>query len=157
MGANLNVQLDVAIKYEIPSTANLDSPLYHPLTPASHKRARSDTHESIEKRQRVETEASPGIMRNSIAHDDDLDNILRGVSASITQRYQQRAPSQPGIQTVCREDAIHTLGFTSDPYLSMRILSLPVLDSLVRATFYHKKHFLATYIREFSTNVILMI
>ncbi|TVY49672.1 Telomeric DNA-binding factor [Lachnellula occidentalis] len=135
MGADLNVQPDVQIKYETPSIADLDSaPLYHHLPPASHKRARSDTHEVAEKRQRTEPEASSGLMRNPFAHDDDLDNILKGVSASITQQYKQREPSQCSIQTVRREGAIHTLGFTSDPYLSMRILSLPVLDSLILST-----------------------
>ncbi|TVY93339.1 Telomeric DNA-binding factor [Lachnellula willkommii] len=133
MGAKLNVQPDIQIKYETPSTANLDSAtanidsatLYHSLPPASPKRARSDTHETAEKRQRIEPEASSELKRSH-----DLDSLLKGVSASVTQQYQPRDPSLLGIQNVRREDAIHTRGFTSDPYLSMRILSLPVLDSL---------------------------
>jgi hypothetical protein len=130
MGAKLYLQLDIQIKHEPPSTSDLTSAPVYPLPSPSHKRTRSNTQESAGKRQRIETEAPSGLMPS-----DAFADILRGVSASITQQFQQREPSQLGIQDGYREDAVHTRGFTSDPYFSMRILSLPVLDSLVRAIF----------------------
>jgi len=127
-GAKLYHHSDLQIKHEPPSTSDLNSAPVYPLP--SHKRTRPDAQCSAGKRQRIETEVPFEEMSND---KDSLAEILKGVSDSITQQFQQREPNQLSIQNDHREDVVHTRGFTSDPYLSMRILSLPVLDSLVRA------------------------
>jgi hypothetical protein len=133
---------DVEIKHENPPASDLASAPIFPFSSPSNKRTRSNSPGSAEKRQRIE----PGVP-SELTRSDDFTSILQSVSLSVTQQFQQSAQGQVNQvqQHEQAQDAVqnghgetasaHTHGFTSDPYLSMRILSLPVLDSLVRASF----------------------
>jgi len=138
----MRLQADVEIKHEIPSTSEVASAPLFPFSSPSNKRTRSTSPDSAEKRQRVEPVVLPGLMPS-----DDFTSILQSVSLSVTQQFQQSVQGQAnkaqqdGPAPVAGQNGhggtsvAHTHGFTSDPYLSMRILSLPMLDSLVSVSF----------------------
>ncbi|KAF4633020.1 hypothetical protein G7Y89_g5099 [Cudoniella acicularis] len=143
IGRDANVPYDedsrnAPIKYESPyyaEQAQMFTP--QPQTP-SHKRQRSgsDSQDAAEKRQRVEPPSSDA---------DDFAAILARTTASVTQQLGQSAniqtqhaspPQQSHFQSRNEQmgGAGLTSGFTSDPNLYMRILSLPILESLILST-----------------------
>jgi hypothetical protein len=87
-----------------------------------------------EKRQRVDSGATA-----TVEADDDLAALLAQATATATQAVEMAAeqgqvhdePSRFLSQDAEEEE---TTLFISDPHLSMRILSLPILDSLVRGS-----------------------
>ncbi|KAH6679516.1 telomere repeat binding factor-domain-containing protein [Halenospora varia] len=125
---------NVPIKYETPyhaEQANMFS------NPPSQKRQRSTSQDAAEKRQRIEP---------APAMDDDFARILAQATSLVTQQLQQSSDVQipQPVQTEPLQNipnqitnhqeptngAYHTSRFMSDPNLYMRILSLPILESL---------------------------
>lgn len=83
-----------------------------------------------EKRQRVDSGASIGVM--------DMDAILAQATADATKAIEEAMEhTQEEDEQDLDEDDIQAdppAVLISDPHLSMRILSLPVLESLVRTS-----------------------
>jgi hypothetical protein len=134
--ANNNLFPDVPIKYESPYPAD-SMPQSSPQSPALKRRLSEEPDEMGEKRQRVDSGPA-----NLAMPDDDMAAILAQATAAATQgieeaaeQAQEEAEDEPGLfidqdETKEEQPAL----FLSDPHLSMRILSLPVLESLVRSS-----------------------
>lgn len=132
--------MEVPIKYESPYGAEptADNQLESPLK----RRLSTEFHEDPgEKRQRIET-----------AKDDlDLAALIAQATASATQQFQVESTAQhesenqqyhnAPVDIVAnnnvqqQENNINAGTFSSDPHLYMRILSLPILESLVRTMY----------------------
>lgn len=143
--ANLYCMIETPIKYESPYSTT--APTYD-AQQTNLKRRASDvangTQEGDEKRQRIEAPA---------ANDElDLASIIAQATATAEKTFTDSTlrdgqPANPGIigegELTCVREYDHcieglkgsTNGFSSDPQLYMRILSLPMLESLVRASF----------------------
>jgi hypothetical protein len=132
--ANKNLFPDVPIKYESPYPADSVSP----QSPALKRRLSEEPDEMGEKRQRVDSGPN-----NMAIPDDDMAAILAQATAAATQGIEEAAEQaqedeeedEPSLFVDHNEtkEEQPTL-FLSDPHLSMRILSLPVLESLVRSS-----------------------
>jgi len=113
------------------------SPLNMPPESSSHKRRRSDESQvSGEKRQRVE----PASTANGLAGSQISEEFQAALAKAAGATMQQHAPSSntleqregcPATPQEHTEPEDQGSGFTSDPHLYMRILSLPILESLV--------------------------
>ena len=135
--ANNNLFPDVPIKYESPYPAD---PILQssPQSPPLKRRLSEEPDEMGEKRQRVDSGPA-----NLATPDDDMAAILaqataaaaQGIEDAAEQAEEEEAEDEPGLfmdqdETKEEQPAL----FLSDPHLSMRILSLPVLESLVRSS-----------------------
>jgi hypothetical protein len=125
------------------SGTGLSHPLMTPESP-SLKRRRSDGSQDMgEKRQRVDS----GSSANKPAGDlpgGGFNTMLAQVEGAVMQQYAPSGielaygPHQAGqscslaAQNEHTEPQSQSNGFMSDPHLYMRILSLPILESLVR-------------------------
>lgn len=105
---------------------------------STQKRPNSDAQDGPEKRQRIEP------THTAAGNDDNLAALLAQATAAATEQFQQSSnvhsnrdygpPQSEGALATTQDEQrttgdIH--GFTSDPNLYMRILSLPILESLV--------------------------
>lgn len=130
--ANRRLFSDVAIKYESPYPSD-SPPKFSPQSPVLKRRHSAEPDEMGEKRQRVD--AGP---TNAGIPDDDMAAILAQATAAATQGIEEamgqaQEDDEPSLllgQDEVKEE--QPALFLSDPHLSMRILSLPVLESLVR-------------------------
>ena len=130
--ANRRLFPDVPIKYESPYASD-SIPQFSPQSPVLKRRHSEEPDEMGEKRQRVD--AGP---TNAGIPDDDMAVILAQATAAATQGIEEameqaQEDDEPSLFLDRDEtkEELPTL-FLSDPHLSMRILSLPVLESLVR-------------------------
>ena len=82
-----------------------------------------------EKRQRVDSGPT-----NRGIPDDDMAAILAQATTAATQGIEDAMESAQEEDEASAEQPV----FISDPHLSMRILSLPVLESLVRINLFHR-------------------
>ena len=134
--ANKNLFPDVPIKYESPYPTDSVAQ-FSPQSPTLKRRLSEDPDEMGEKRQRVDYGRV-----NLTMPDDDMAAILARATAAATQGIEEAAEqaqeeddderAQSADQDEIKEEQ-PTL-FLSDPHLSMRILSLPMLESLVRSS-----------------------
>jgi protein TBF1 len=138
--------IDVPIKHESPYNGEAVSSqaLVSPESP-SLKRRRSDQSQDLgEKRQRVDSGSSATASSGPLLSDGFASLLAQATDAVI----QQHAPHGNGLHVSPERATPSTAlvtqsehnghegrsnGFTSDPHLYMRILSLPILESLVRA------------------------
>lgn len=108
----------------------------------SSKRRRSDESRDLgEKRQRVDPgpSANTATSHSLIVNFDDMLAQATGAvmqqhapSSNQLQSYQEPpGTSCPVVQHEHTEPEVQSSGFMSDPHLYMRILSLPILESLV--------------------------
>jgi hypothetical protein len=98
-----------------------------------------------EKRQRVDSGSSANRPAGDLPG-DDFNTMLAQVGGAVMQQYApsgiELAYSPPQVGQSCplatqnehTEPQSQNNGFVSDPHLYMRILSLPILESLVRRT-----------------------
>jgi protein TBF1 len=140
--------IDPPIKQEsfYTSGSGADPALLTPPSPST-KRRRSDENEYFgEKRQRIDTESSSNRPVENLLSEDFRAMLARAEGAVM----QQHAPSGNELQAVRQEEAAKSCppaaqneniepagqisGFTSDPHLWMRIMSLAILESLVGTT-----------------------
>lgn len=135
---------DVPIKHESPynGEAVSNQALVSPESP-SLKRRRSDQSQDLgEKRQRVDSGSSANAPTEAFPSAEFADMLAQATSTVM----QQHAPYGNGLHVSEEQAAASTAlvsqkelnghegrssGFTSDPHLYMRILSLPILESLV--------------------------
>ncbi len=142
--ANMSIWADVPIKNEVPDYPSFDSPAISP----SLKRRRSDHSQDIgEKRQRLDHIAA---LSNPNMESPSIADLAAQASEAVMKQYLaanqdytvQTEPSIPFEPTL--PSTIHDTNvpagsdFVSDPYLYMRIFSLPILESLVRYPRYTK-------------------
>jgi len=105
------------IKFE--SSSSITSIPTYSSQPETLKRPRSeDTYHSLEKRQRIEPYSRPLLI-----DDDEIGIIRANASAALIQQFGRTAPGR-----IDNEQG----SFMTDPHLYMRVLSLPILESLVR-------------------------
>jgi len=117
------------VKYESPYTTDPAPPLSS-QSPSLKRRGSGEAECHGEKRQRVD--AAP----QSSANNDYLDSILAKAIADATTQFEPRhdiqdlpiASSNNSGQNGTRGQ---NSGYTSDPHLYMRVMSLPILESLV--------------------------
>lgn len=135
---NKNLFPDIPIKYESPYDAD-SVPKFSPRSPVLKRRLSEETDSMGDKRQRVDSGPA-----NMEMLDDDMAAILAQATAAATQGIQEAAEQaqeedEDEASLFADQDEVKeeqpTL-FLSDPHLSMRILSLPVLESLVRNILY---------------------
>ena len=127
---------DVPIKYESPYASESLSN-FSPQSPTLKRRRSEEPDDIGEKRQRIESSS------DTLAN-DHLAAIIAQATASVRQQLgqsttgglisheQDEQPVSSVSRTIQNGSAGHGNGFTSDPHLYMRILSLPILESLVR-------------------------
>jgi hypothetical protein len=136
---------DVPIKYESPyhaeSIANF--PSQSPQSPTLKRgRSEEDMGDSGLKRQRIDSLSSnaPLATPSKALANEEFARLLAQATASTTQQIEQSAnigqKRQPETNVSVNQnepDRSERLGsgFANDPYLYMRILSLPILESLV--------------------------
>lgn len=93
------------------------------------KRTRSDEDllEDAPKRQRVEPPAGRSLPN------DEFARLLAQATANTNEQIERDRPETDHFPStsVPNEGAKFQTGFANDPYLYMRILSLPILESLV--------------------------
>ena len=93
------------------------SPSYSSQPEALKRRRSDDNYHTVEKRQRIEPYGRPLLI------DDEISIIRANASAALIQQFGRTAPGR-----VDNEQG----SFMTDPHLYMRVLSLPILESLVR-------------------------
>jgi protein TBF1 len=137
--ANMSTILEPVVKYESPYSNTSQHDSQAPPLKRRYSDIGNEARESDQKRQRVEVE--------TLHMDDyDFDNIVAQAAASAVQsfagptNYVQADRSQLASQDqyASRTDNAHSprhlaqfsSRFSSDPHLYMRILSLPILESL---------------------------
>lgn len=130
--ANVSVTITVepAIKQEFPNPSTPSMPTsFLPASPFKRSFSPERPMPDLAKRQRIE--GTPNGSR--ILENDDFMRILAQATASTNLQIEQSRPSVSPLQIqagrVTDGIAFHT---TRDPYLYMRVLSLPILESLVR-------------------------
>ena len=107
------------MKFE--STSSAPAISAYSAQPETLKRPRSeDIYHSIEKRQRVDPYSRPLLI-----DDDEIGIIRANASAALIQQFGRTAPGR-----IDNDQG----SFMADPHLYMRVLSLPILESLVRIT-----------------------
>jgi len=121
--------IDVPIKYEEPSDP---MPQISSQSPTLKRRYSEDADRMGEKRQRVDS----GPSNRGISRDGDMAVIMAEATAAATQGIEEAMGNNLEEDEQADEDEIQSEQpiFISDPHLSMRILSLPVLESLVRSS-----------------------
>lgn len=133
--ANLGLSSGVPIKHESPHAIHA-VPQFSPQAPALKRRYSEEPDEMGEKRQRVDCgPPSEGLP------DNDIIALLAQATAAATQGIEE------ALELVQEDDESGLFvdpdeikeepptAFLSDPHLAMRILSLPVLESLVKNTY----------------------
>jgi hypothetical protein len=139
--------IDVHIKHESPYSSETVAS-QAPISPQSPslKRRRSDQSQDLgEKRQRVESGSSAtGAPQGSIS--DGFAAMLAQATGAVMQQHapygnglhagQEQSEEQSPLVSQNEQNGHegHSSRFTSDPHLYMRILSLPILESLVGLT-----------------------
>lgn len=122
------ISTDSNVKYESPYHA-ASAPTSMSPQSQTLKRTRSDEdlQEDVSKRQRVE----PPVGRN--LPNDEFARLLAQATANTHEQIERGRPETDYCdgQSVPKEGAKFQNGFADDPYLYMRILSLPILESLV--------------------------
>ena len=136
--------IEAPIKYESPySSAHVPLPTptperipLHPPTPEPWKRPRSPdgSPDSAEKRQRIET-ATAAERRDSM---NNLAAIIAKAAATASQQvtpgfsvHPRSAQDAPIVEERVHRLQPYSAPITDDPNYGMRILSLPMLESLV--------------------------
>ena len=116
------------MKYESPYTTEPVPPLSS-QSPSLKRRGSDEAERHGEKRQRVD--AAP-----QSSSDDYLDSILAKAIADATKQFEPRQDIQDLPITSSNTFGQNgtrgqNSGYTSDPHLYMRVMSLPILESLV--------------------------
>ena len=122
-----SIYADLNLKYESPYNASLNgSPLQSPAL--KRTRSEEDLHEDPSKRQRIEPPAARNLPNEEFAR------LLAQATANTNEQIERDRPEPEyfGRQNAPDEGAKFQSGLANDPYLYMRILSLPILESLVR-------------------------
>lgn len=122
--------IDVSIKHEPSYTSPYAHPSSQPSQSPTSKRQRSTEPEGSEKRLKTDHE--------SIGN-DDLAAIIAQATASATQQFAQSGQGGQGRNAAAdmlaageeSSGSAVSSGLLADPHLYMRILSLPILESLV--------------------------
>lgn len=135
---------DTTIKQESPlfGRAGADTALLTPPSPSTKRRWSDESQDSGEKRQRIDTGSSESIPAEEEADAEFRALVERAAAEAILQpnpsgnrlpvRQEEgvRSPSLAA-ESDDAETAGQLNGFTSDPHFWMRIMSLPILESLV--------------------------
>ena len=109
-----DVPINRETNYVVPNAPMYNTQQHNP------KRTRSEEiYHSPEKRQRL------SLNNGSLHAADDISTIRANASAALKQHLRTSHP----IQRSKEQD-----NFTTDPHLNMRLLSLPILESLVCTT-----------------------
>ena len=161
MGADEHTSTEVATKYESPYATEPVPQFDAPVSPLKRRASQDERIEGDEKRQRIETTSIPGaeelnfdeiIAQAAATATRDIENQTQNQNqnqdqdnSSLDNIFQQHIEHQP-LEQIAQDFSQHTPqtyteqapvlestpGFSSDPHLYMRILSLPILESLVR-------------------------
>lgn len=149
--ANVGICADVPIKNEIPDYPSFNSPDASP----SLKRRRSDHSQDVgEKRQRLDHIAalsnpnmgSPSIADLAAQASEAVMKQYLAANQDCTVQTQLSIPPESALAPINHDTNVPAgSDFISDPYLYMRIFSLPILESLVRLTGHKSHHMLISY------------
>ena len=120
-----------------------------PQSPSLKRRRSNESQDLGEKRQRTDSSADKPAGN---LPPEDFDTILARTAGAVMEHYAPSAvrmpysPDEAGRNVAALETTepkVQSNGFMSDPHLYMRILSLPILESLVGSLPWNSKNLLS--------------